>query len=78
VRVLTESSVSGKIDKLKELKENVIIWRLIPAGKQYRVIHGLNEEDQKDAYFDPNEDWVDVSEKHMLELQKEMATESDF
>ena len=32
VRVLVESSVSGKIDKLKELKENVIIGRLIPAG----------------------------------------------
>jgi len=40
VRVLTESSVSGKIDKLKELKENVIIGRLIPAGQQYRRING--------------------------------------
>jgi len=36
VRVLVESSVSGKIDKLKELKENVIIGRLIPAGEQYK------------------------------------------
>jgi DNA-directed RNA polymerase subunit beta' len=31
VRVLVEGSVSAKIDKLKELKENVIIGRLIPA-----------------------------------------------
>jgi len=37
VRVLVEGSVSAKIDKLKELKENVIIGRLIPAGKQYRM-----------------------------------------
>ncbi len=31
-RVLTEASVSGKIDNLKGLKENVIVGRLIPAG----------------------------------------------
>jgi DNA-directed RNA polymerase subunit beta' len=30
-RVLTESSVSGDIDRLRGLKENVIIGRLIPA-----------------------------------------------
>jgi len=31
-RVLTEASVSGKIDFLRGLKENVIVGRLIPAG----------------------------------------------
>ena len=31
-RVLTEASVSGKIDQLEGLKENVIVGRLIPAG----------------------------------------------
>jgi DNA-directed RNA polymerase subunit beta' len=31
-RVLTEASVSGKIDNLRGLKENVIVGRLIPAG----------------------------------------------
>ena len=31
-RVLTEASVSGKVDKLYGLKENVIVGRLIPAG----------------------------------------------
>ena len=39
VRVLVEWSVSWKIDKLKELKENVIIGRLIPAWEQYRKIN---------------------------------------
>ncbi|QJC35789.1 DNA-directed RNA polymerase subunit beta' [Enterobacteriaceae endosymbiont of Donacia sparganii] len=34
-RVLTESSVAGKSDKLKGLKENVIVGRLIPAGTGY-------------------------------------------
>ena len=31
-RVLTEASVSGKVDCLRGLKENVIVGRLIPAG----------------------------------------------
>ena len=31
-RVLTEAAVSGKIDDLQGLKENVIVGRLIPAG----------------------------------------------
>ena len=31
-RVLTEAAVSGKVDKLSGLKENVIVGRLIPAG----------------------------------------------
>jgi len=31
-RVLTEAAVSGKVDKLRGLKENVIVGRLIPAG----------------------------------------------
>jgi DNA-directed RNA polymerase subunit beta' len=31
-RVLTEAAVSGKIDSLEGLKENVIVGRLIPAG----------------------------------------------
>ena len=31
-RVLTDSSIKGKIDTLEGLKENVIVGRLIPAG----------------------------------------------
>jgi DNA-directed RNA polymerase subunit beta' len=31
-RVLTEAAVSGRIDSLTGLKENVIVGRLIPAG----------------------------------------------
>jgi len=31
-RVLTEAAVSGKVDHLVGLKENVIVGRLIPAG----------------------------------------------
>ena len=31
-RVLTEAAIAGKVDKLRGLKENVIMGRLIPAG----------------------------------------------
>ena len=31
-RVLTEASVTGKVDYMRGLKENVVVGRLIPAG----------------------------------------------
>ena len=31
-RVLTEAAISGKVDELRGLKENVIVGKLIPAG----------------------------------------------
>lgn len=34
-RVLTEAAVSGKMDELRGLKENVMVGRLIPAGTGY-------------------------------------------
>jgi len=47
-RVLTEASISGKVDLLRGLKENVIVGRLIPAGTglhRYRAVR-LAGEDQ--------------------------------
>jgi DNA-directed RNA polymerase subunit beta' len=41
-RVLTEASISGKVDYLRGLKENVTMGRLIPAGtgfEYYRTVH---------------------------------------
>jgi DNA-directed RNA polymerase subunit beta' len=35
-KVLIEAAVTGKVDNLEGLKENVIIGRLIPAGTGYR------------------------------------------
>ncbi len=55
-KVLTEAAIAGKKDKLRGLKENVIIGHLIPAGtgmKRYRSVR--LEEDEK-----------------LLELQKEV------
>ncbi len=47
-RVLTEAAVSGKIDDLDGLKENVIVGRLIPAGTgsyMNKVRHVAHERD---------------------------------
>ena len=35
-RVLTEASITGRIDDLKGLKENVVVGRLIPAGTGFK------------------------------------------
>jgi DNA-directed RNA polymerase subunit beta' len=51
-RVLTEAAVSGKVDNLHGLKENVIVGRLIPAGTgspRYRrtIIDAVPEEEME-------------------------------
>jgi DNA-directed RNA polymerase subunit beta' len=57
-KVLTEAAVSGKVDTLRGLKENVIMGRLIPAGtglSRYRGI--LVENSSEDTTVDePLED----------------------
>ncbi len=55
-KVLTEASISGKIDYLRGLKENVIMGRLIPAGtglsryKDLKLKHGeMDEEEDREV-----------------------------
>ncbi len=51
-RVLTNAAISGKVDELRGLKENVIIGRLIPAGtgnKRYKNIKLVDEIEQTDV-----------------------------
>ncbi|MBV8529177.1 MAG: DNA-directed RNA polymerase subunit beta', partial [Candidatus Dormibacteraeota bacterium] len=43
-RVLTEAAISGKVDRLRGLKENVIIGKLIPAGTGLDYYQKLREE----------------------------------
>jgi DNA-directed RNA polymerase subunit beta' len=40
-RVLTEASLFGKIDRLRGLKENIIMGRLIPAGTGFRYYENV-------------------------------------
>ena len=57
-RVLTEAAISGKVDYLRGLKENVIVGRLIPAGTGLDYYHDFHMEedtyqsmDDDDVYF---------------------------
>jgi DNA-directed RNA polymerase subunit beta' len=46
-RVLTEAAVSGKVDDLRGLKENVIVGRLIPAGTGLSYHHERRKQNQE-------------------------------
>ncbi|MBI4089794.1 MAG: DNA-directed RNA polymerase subunit beta', partial [Candidatus Kerfeldbacteria bacterium] len=45
-RVLIDAAVSGKVDYLRGLKENVIIGKLIPAGTGFRDVDDLSNVDE--------------------------------
>jgi DNA-directed RNA polymerase subunit beta' len=36
-RVLAKAALQGRIDWLKGLKENVILWGIIPAGTRHHI-----------------------------------------
>src|SRR5207302_1657713 len=68
-RVLTEASISGKIDYLRGLKENVSMGRLIPAGtglEFYRNVELISEEPESP---------LDESVAPELELSDDLAAE---
>ena len=50
-RVLTEASVSGKVDTLMGLKENVIVGRLVPCGTGSFMSRVKLEASKKDKEF---------------------------
>jgi DNA-directed RNA polymerase subunit beta' len=50
-RVLTDAAIKGKIDKLRGLKENVIVGRLIPAGTGTVKSKWINLAKKKDEKY---------------------------
>jgi DNA-directed RNA polymerase subunit beta' len=55
-RVLTEAAITGKVDYLRGLKENVVIGKLIPAGS------GIEKRKERDGQLDP------LSEATLLQM----------
>jgi len=47
--VLTEAAISGKVDYLRGLKENVIMGRLIPAGTGMEYYRNIKLEADRTA-----------------------------
>ena len=76
VRVLVEWSVSWKVDKFKEMKENIIIGRLIPAGQHYRDLQ--DKINNNNEYFYTTDENIDNSEQHLEEVTEKIEHESDF
>lgn len=55
-KVLTEAAISGKLDWLRGLKENVIIGRLIPAGTGFNMYDNYNSSSLEKKNLTPNTD----------------------
>ena len=52
-RVLTEASITGRVDDLRGLKENVIVGRLIPAGTGFT--HHQEKRRSREILMQPSE-----------------------
>ena len=61
-RVLTEASISGKVDYLRGLKENVIMGRLIPAGTGMAIYADLEIEPDLPVPVEEEEVALEVEE----------------
>ena len=66
-RVLTEASVSGKVDNLVGLKENVIVGRLLPAGTGATIRRLQKTANDRDAK---------IVEKQKKNIQGEQESEA--
>lgn len=75
-RVLTEASVKGKVDKLKGLKENVIVGRLIPAGTGYYTNKLVKVAKTRDIEIEANMPAVSVNDSapEVTDKRKKKAT----
>jgi DNA-directed RNA polymerase subunit beta' len=65
-RVLTEAAVSGKMDQLRGLKENVIVGRLIPAGTGF-AYHAERQRKRMEAEFVAPQVSADEAEKALTD-----------
>ncbi|ATG72641.1 DNA-directed RNA polymerase subunit beta' [Zobellella denitrificans] len=64
-RVLTEAAVSGKVDDLRGLKENVIVGRLVPAGTGFAYHQGRQARRQPEQ---PVQISADEAEQSLADL----------
>jgi DNA-directed RNA polymerase subunit beta' len=77
-RVLTEAAISGKIDNLRGLKENVIVGRVIPAGSgmgYYRDFHMAEDfvepepETEEELFFEFGEEEIRTLPQEVIESE---------
>ncbi|HVG11075.1 MAG TPA: DNA-directed RNA polymerase subunit beta', partial [Thermoanaerobaculia bacterium] len=75
-RVLTEAAISGKVDGLRGLKENVIVGRVIPAGTGMHYYHDFHmaeeyvesePETEEELFFEFGEEEIRSLPQEVLE-----------
>ena len=78
-RVLTEAAISGKVDLLRGLKENVIVGRLIPAGTGMELYHEFQMEEGEMALGEEAEDelFFEFGEEDIRSLPPQEVLESE-
>ncbi len=74
-RVLTEAAISGRVDYLRGLKENVIVGRLIPAGTGMAPYHDFHIAEDLPEVGGPLEDemYFDFGDDEIRTLPQEVA-----
>jgi len=70
-RVLTEASITGRVDDLRGLKENVIVGRLIPAGTGFKH-HQEKRKKRIDASFMQTNDAEQELSAQLSEVEVEV------
>ena len=75
--MLTEASISGKVDYLRGLKENVTMGRLIPAGTGFEFYRGVripaDEPPPPPAPPQPTEDELELDREMEYLIEPEEA-----
>ena len=74
-RVLTEAAISGRVDYLRGLKENVIVGRLIPAGTGMAPYHDFHIAEDLPEITNPADDemYFDFGDDEIRTLPQEVA-----
>ncbi|MCK5741252.1 MAG: DNA-directed RNA polymerase subunit beta', partial [Chlorobi bacterium] len=76
-RVLSEASISGKVDNLKGLKENVILGQLIPAGTGLRHYQDMKVISEVGDIFGKNEQEKDSDQESATDDNSEAPVVSE-
>ena len=77
-RVLTEASISGKVDHLRGLKENVTMGRLIPAGTGFAYYRRVRiEPDEPPPPPPPTAEELELEQEMDYLVEPEAAQERD-
>jgi DNA-directed RNA polymerase subunit beta' len=80
-KVLTEAAITGKVDHLNGLKENVIIGKMIPAGtglNEFRHDTDLDEDGNIRLPKDEEEAAVDFSDDEPMNDEENSLPEEDM